>query len=328
MIFNTPFICRLFVMMCCLKCILSSILSKDKTITIFQPLRLLIRQKPVHLLQLPQEEANEVNPFQLPGSSPNNNSHALISLHRPLGAASTSTLHSNCVLIQTGLCSSVINCENIPTTAEACRTYVQSHGTLVFVEDVTSSHLSRCDTSSVTGSSQWYFKQAKLSTTSATQEGDITGYRFVCDECQQSLLLATTGTSSSTQDRLEMNSRGLTEMSVVTSRRRLAACLRGWNEWTATSEHKRHGTLEKEDGILTCNSYAVSSFVLCLLCDYYSYILSIVYYMYSIIVYCVTNDSFDTLHLCIFLLLSPSFFSLYFKHPKHIQIQNTIHNSY
>jgi hypothetical protein len=207
-----------------------------------------------------------VNPFQLAGSSSNNNAHALISLHRPLGASSTSTLHSNYVLIQTGLCSSVINCENIPT-AEACRTYVKSQdGTLVFVENVTSSHPSRYFTSSVTGSSQWYFKRAKLSTTSATQEGDITEYRFVCDlDCrQESSLLATTSTSS-TQDRLEMNSRGLTEMRMVTSRRRLAACLRGWNEWTATSEHKRHlfvkGTLEKEDGILilTCSYYPVRS---------------------------------------------------------------------
>ena len=282
-------------MMCCLKCILSSILSKDKTITIFQPLRLL-RQKPVHLLQPPEEEANEVNPFQLAGSSSNNNAHALISLHRPLGASSTSTLHSNCVLIQTGLCSSVINCENIPTTAEACRTYVQSHGTLVFVEDVTSSHPSRRVTSSATDDNEWYFNQAKSSINIATQDY-ITEYRFVCDCRTQSSLLATTSTSSSTQDRLEMNSRCLPEMRMVTNRRRLAACLRGLNEWIATSEHKRYlfvkGTLEKEDGILTC-SYPVRprlffcSFVLCLLCDYYSYLLSTVYYMHSIIVYCVT----------------------------------------
>ena len=266
----------LCVIACCPQSTLSSAPSERKESILLPPILRLRRIQPViNHLQLPPE-ANEINTFQLPGASSHTHEFVTNSLHRPLCASSTSTLHSNCVLIQTGLCSSVINCENIPT-AEACRTYVQSHGTLVFVEDVTSSHPSRCFTSSVTGSIQWCFKRAKLSTTSATQEGDITEYRFVCDCRQESSLLATTSTSS-TQDRLEMNSRGLTEMRMVNSRQRLAACLRGWNEWTATSEHKRHlfvkvkGTLEKEDGILTC-SYAVSSFVLCLLCDYYSYLL-------------------------------------------------------
>ena len=77
-----------------------------------------------------------------------------------------------------------------------------------------------------------------MSTNIARQE-DETRYRFVCDCRQQSPLLAiATSTSSSTQDNLEMNSRGLTEMRMVTNRRRLAACLSistsGWNEWSAS----------------------------------------------------------------------------------------------
>ena len=238
-------------MCCCLKCTLSSVPSGKKSRLLPHILRL--RQKPVNF-QLPQE-VNELTPFQLPDSSSNDNEHGINSPRRSLGTSSTSTLlHSNCILIQTGLCSSVTNCENI-LTAEGCRTYVQSQGgTLVKFEDVTSSHPSGCFMSSATDDNEWYFNQAKLPTNIARQEDD-TGYRFVCD-CRQE---STSSTSSSTQDRLEMNSRGLR---MVTNRRRLAACLRGLNEWIATSEHKRYlfvkGTLEKEDGILTC-SYPVRS---------------------------------------------------------------------
>jgi len=231
-------------MCCCLKCTLSSVPSGKKSRLLPHILRL--RQKPVNF-QLPQE-VNELTPFQLPDLSSNDNEHGINSPRRSLGTSSTSTLlHSNYILIQTGLCSSVtcsvINCENI-LTAEGCRTYVQSQGgTLVKFEDVTSSHPSGCFTFSATDDNEWYFNQAKLSTNIARQE-DETRYRFVCDCRQQSPLLAkATSTSSSTQDNLEMNSRGLTEMRMVTNRRRLAACLSistsGWNEWSASCSDTR-----------------------------------------------------------------------------------------
>lgn len=231
MLFNV-----LCVIMCCLQSTLSSAPSERKESILLPPILRLRQIQPVINHQLPPE-ANEINTFQLPGASSHTHEQVTNFLRRSLSTSPTSTLHSNYVLIQTGLCSSVRNCENI-LTAEGCRTYVQSQGGTVLFEDVTSSHPSGCFTFSATDDNEWYFNQAKLSTNIARQE-DETRYRFVCDCRQQSPLLAiATSTSSSTQDNLEMNSRGLTEMRMVTNRRRLAACLSistsGWNEWSAS----------------------------------------------------------------------------------------------
>ena len=118
----------LCVIMCCLQSTLSSAPSERKESILLPPILRLRRIQPViNHLQLPPE-ANEINTFQLPGSSSHTHKRVTNSLRRSLGTSPTSTLHSNYVLIQTGfLCSSVRNCENIFTT-ETCRTYVQRQG--------------------------------------------------------------------------------------------------------------------------------------------------------------------------------------------------------
>ena len=222
--FNIPIIHRLFVMICCFKRVLSSVLSdmlsEEKKSTPFVTLR--------------QKQVQEVNPFQLPGSSSNNYAHAAPSKlsHGQLEPSSSSTQHSTYVIIQTGLCRfDILNCENIPT-AEACHTCnVQSKGsTLVIFEAVTSIH--PCLTSSPIDVKLGYFNQAKSSTNIANQ-----GYRFVCDSRKQSSLLATTSTSTiSTHDSLKMKCLGSTVMVIVSNCPTIETS--GWNEprieWSAS----------------------------------------------------------------------------------------------
>ena len=241
MISSTSFIHCLCIVICCLqcKCTLSSVLSEEN-----KSIAHILRQKPVNL-QLPQE-ANEVNPFRAASSSSTNIAR-ISTRHSPHRQPATlsSTLYRSYVLIQTGLCSD-IDCENIPT-AEACHTYVQSQGgNFVFFEEVASTRPSGCFTFGFT-ENQWHFNSAKPSTNIAKREGGNTGYRFVCD-CRSSLLATST---KSTQDRLEMKSRGLTETRMVHNRRRLAACssisTSGWNEWSAScSMSTTHSVAEDE----------------------------------------------------------------------------------